>query len=108
MNTTHREDANGSPTVLMIAYTNYETDPRVIRAAEAAVEAGFGVDFIALRRHGQSAEEMVRGVRVIRLPQERYRGRSRAGYVLASLSFFLRCFVSSTRLFARRRICVIQ
>lgn len=102
------ESAKHPPAVLMIAYTNYEIDPRVIRAAEAAVEAGFGVDFIALRREGQPAEEMVRGVRVIRLPQERYRGRSRAGYVLAYLTFFLRCFVASTRLFVSRRYCVIH
>lgn len=92
----------------MMAYTNYEIDPRVIRAAEAAVEAGFDVDFIALRRAGQPAEEMVRGVRVLHLPQARYRGRSRAGYVLAYLTFFLRCFLVSTRLFVRRRYSVIH
>jgi glycosyltransferase involved in cell wall biosynthesis len=94
--------------ILMIAYTNYEIDPRVIRAAEAAVEAGFDVDFLALRRAGQPAEEIVRGVRVIHLPQERYRARSRAGYVLAYLTFFLRCFVTSTRLFISRRYRVIH
>jgi glycosyltransferase involved in cell wall biosynthesis len=92
----------------MIAYTNYEIDPRVIRAAEAAAEAGFDVDCIVLRRAGQPAEEMVRGVRVMRLPQERYRGRSRAGYLLAYLTFFLRCFVASTRLFVSRRYRVIH
>jgi glycosyltransferase involved in cell wall biosynthesis len=96
------------PAVLMIAYTNYEIDPRVIRAAEAAAEAGFDVDFIALRRAGQPAEETVRGVRVLRLPQERYRGRSRPGYVLSYLQFFLRCFVASTRLFVSRRYRVIH
>ena len=97
-----------APAVLMIAYTNYEIDPRVIRAAEAAAEAGFSVDFLALRRAGQPAEEIVRGVRVIRLPQERYRSRSRVGYLLAYLEFFLRCFFTSTRLFLRRRYRVIH
>jgi len=94
--------------ILMIAYTNYEIDPRVIRAAEAAAEAGFDVDFLALRRAGQPAEEMVRGVRVIRFPQERYRGGSRVGYVLAYFEFFLRCFIASTRLFVERRYRVIH
>jgi glycosyltransferase involved in cell wall biosynthesis len=104
-----KKDATArSPAILMIAYTNYEIDPRVIRAAEAAAEAGFVVDFLALRRAGQPAEEMVRGVRVIRLPQERYRSQSRLGYVLAYLEFFLRCFVTSTRLFVRRRYRVIH
>ena len=67
----------------MIAYTNYEIDPRVIRAAEAAVDGGFDVDFIALRRGDQPREEMVRGVHVFRVAQERYRARARAGYVSA-------------------------
>jgi glycosyltransferase involved in cell wall biosynthesis len=92
----------------MIAYTNYETDPRVIRAAEAAAEAGFEVDVIALRRLGQPPVEIVRGVRVWRLPQERYRGRSRMGYVLAYLMFFLRCLWTSTVLWARHRYRVIH
>jgi glycosyltransferase involved in cell wall biosynthesis len=92
----------------MIAYTNYSTDPRVIRAAEAAAEAGFEVDVLGLRRGGEAAEERVGGVRVIRLPQERYRGRARSGYVRAYLSFFLRCLVSSTRLFLRQRYAVIH
>ena len=88
-----------APAVLMIAYTNYEIDPRVIRAAEAAAEGSFSVDFLALRRPGQPRSEIVRGVRVFQLPQERYRSRSRLGYLLAYLEFFVRCFFTSTRLF---------
>jgi len=79
-----------------------------MRAAEAAVEAGFEVDFIALRRAGQPAEEIVRGVRVIRFNQERYRGRSRIGYLWAYLAFFLKCVFTSTRLFASRRYPVVH
>jgi glycosyltransferase involved in cell wall biosynthesis len=96
------------PAVLMIAYTNYEIDPRVVRAAEAAAEAGFDVDFIALRRGAQPSEEMVRGVRVIRVSQERFRGASRVQYLLSYLAFFVRCFVLSTSLFVRRRYRVIH
>lgn len=61
-------------TALMVAYTNYQTDPRVVRAAQAAVEAGFEVDFIALRKDGEEDEQYINGVRVIRLAQTRYRG----------------------------------
>ena len=96
------------PAILMIAYTNYETDPRVIRAAEAAVEAGFAVDFIALSRSGRASVELVRGVRVLHVAQQRYRGRSRAGYVWAYLAFFLRCFALSTRMFASRRYRIVH
>ncbi len=92
---------------LMIAYTHYESDPRVIRAAEAAVEAGFAVDFIALRRPGEAAIEMIRGVRLFRIGRK-YRGASRLKYLLSYVTFFLRCLVASTRMYATRRYKVIH
>src|SRR6185312_5722639 len=94
--------------VLMIAYTNYATDGRVIREAEAAVDAGFAVDFLCLRTARDPAEEMIRGVRVIHLNQSRYRGKGLARYVLSYLQFFLRCFWKSTILFLRERYRVIH
>lgn len=91
----------------MLAYTHYENDPRVIRAAEAALEGSFAVDVIVLRRHGQLHVETVRGVRVFRV-QQRYRGSSRLKYVLEYAKFFVRCAVMSTRLLITRRYKVIH
>ena len=91
----------------MLAYTHYENDPRVIRAAEAALEGGFTVDVITLRRQGQLPVETVRGVRVFRV-QQRYRGSSRLKYLLEYAKFFVRCTVMSTRLFIARRYKVIH
>jgi glycosyltransferase involved in cell wall biosynthesis len=87
----------------MIAYTNYRTDPRVIREAEAALEAGFEVDFVALRRAADPKVEVIRGVRVIHLNQQRYRGHSSIAYVLSYMEFFIRCLVRTTVLHMRRR-----
>jgi len=92
----------------MMAYTYYESDPRVIREAEAAVDGGFDVDFLALRKPGTSKTEMVRGVRVIRLNQPKYRGGGHARYVLEYLQFFLRCFLRTSGLFFRRRYGAIH
>jgi hypothetical protein len=58
----------------MIAYSYYEQDPRIIREAEAAVDGGFDVDFLTLRRAGSPPREVVRGVHVFRLNQAKYRG----------------------------------
>ena len=91
------------PAVLMIAYTNYESDPRVVREAEAAAEGGFEVDVLALRKPGQPSIETVGGVRVIRLAQERYRGGSHGRYLLSYLEFFVRCAARAIRLFLGRR-----
>ena len=95
-------------TILMMAYTYYELDPRVIREAEAAVDGGFDVDVLALRRPGSPPMEMVRGVRVIHLNQSKYRGKTRFRYLMAYLNFFFRCFVRTTGLFFKRRYAVIH
>lgn len=95
-------------TVLMVAYTYYASDPRVIREAEAALEAGFEVDFLALARAGDPPCEEIRGVRVIHLSQSRYRGRGLARYLRTYLEFFLRCFWRTSVLYWRRRYRVIH
>jgi glycosyltransferase involved in cell wall biosynthesis len=92
----------------MMAYTYYESDPRVIREAEAAVSGGFEVDFLALRKPGTTPSELVRGVRVIRLNQAKYRGRGHLSYLIEYAKFFLRCFVTATALFFKRRYKVIH
>lgn len=92
----------------MMAYSYYESDPRVIREAEAAVQGGFDVDFLALRRPGTPSTEDLHGVHVIRLNQSKYRGKGHLAYVIAYLEFFLRCMCKSTVLFFRRRYRVIH
>lgn len=101
---------NHAPTnaVLMIAYTNYATDGRVVREAEAAVSAGFEVDFLALRKEQDPPEEMIRGVRVIHLNQSRYRGKGLGRYICSYLEFFLRCFWKSIVLFLQKRYRVVH
>ncbi len=96
-----------SGSVLLLAYTHYESDPRVIRAAEAALEGGFSVDVIALRRPGQTSCETVRGVCVFRV-QARYRGASRLKYLLEYVKFLVRCAVMSARLGISRRYKVVH
>lgn len=102
-----RHTANRN-SVLMIAYTNYQTDPRVIREAEAALSGGFDVDFIALRRAGDPPQELIRGVRLIHLDQTRYRGSGLISYVFSYLQFFFRCLVKTTWLQLERRYSVVH
>ena len=98
----------GRPSVLMVAYTDYASDPRVIREAEAALSAGFAVDFLALRRQGNPNIALVRGVRVFHLNQRRYRGGGHVNYLFAYLQFFVRCFFKATWLFFKNRYTVIH
>jgi glycosyltransferase involved in cell wall biosynthesis len=86
----------------MLAYTYYESDSRVIREAEAAIGGGFEVDFIALQKPGSPETETIRGVRVLRLNQAKYRGGGHLKYFLAYAEFFMRCLAKTTALFFKR------
>jgi glycosyltransferase involved in cell wall biosynthesis len=75
--------------ILMVAYTNYRRDPRVRREAEALVGEGHEVTFLASRQPGQPDEEVIDGVRVIKLPGLGNHRRSIAIYLLDYGLFFL-------------------
>jgi glycosyltransferase involved in cell wall biosynthesis len=74
--------------ILMAAYTDYRRDPRVKREAEALVERGHQVVFLAQRQPGQPDRETIAGVDVIKMPSVGNDGRSKLGYVLDYALFF--------------------
>ncbi len=76
-------------TILMAAYTNYRRDPRVRREAEALVEAGHRVVFLASRQPNEPARETISGVDVIKIVRFNHRRTSTAAYILDYLLFFL-------------------
>lgn len=78
----------------MLAYTFYENDGRVMRYAEALAQEGAEVDAIVLRREGQAREEMLHGVRVIRIQQRRKNERGRWSYLWRIAQFFVRSMVA--------------
>lgn len=75
--------------ILMVAYTNYRRDPRVRREAEALVELGHAVTFLASRQTGQPNEETIEGVKVIKLRGLGNHRRSVAIYLMDYGLFFL-------------------
>lgn len=95
--------------ILMIAYTYYITDARVIKEAEAATQSGFNVDFLSLRRpHEKNGKIVVNGVRVYKLKQCRYRGNNSLAYQISYLEFFIRCFFKLSLLFIRQKYVIIH
>ncbi len=76
-------------TVLMAAYTNYSRDPRVRREAEALVEEGHRVVFIARGQPGQPRRETIMGVDVRRTRARSHKPDSVAAYLADYLLFFL-------------------
>jgi glycosyltransferase involved in cell wall biosynthesis len=83
-------------------------EPRVVREVEAAVKAGYEVDVVAMRRHGELGKETSNGVRIFRLPLSHRRGASSAGVVFEYCGFTMLAALLVAALCARRRYAVVQ
>lgn len=92
----------------MVVYAYYPlAETRVQRQAEALVDAGYAVDVICLRNHGEPPRDRYRGVDIYRLPislDKRSLSRQFASY----LHFFLLAALRLTRLHRRRPYDSIQ
>lgn len=80
-------------TIMMAAYTNYRRDPRVKREAEALVEAGHRVVFLARRQPGEPDREIIAGVEVVKTLGMRRKCDSLAEYMFDYFVFFAMIFV---------------
>jgi glycosyltransferase involved in cell wall biosynthesis len=65
----------------MLVVSEYESDARVRRQAEALVERGDEVTVLALHAPGKPDVEVIDGVKVIHLPTQKYRGESSTAYI---------------------------
>ena len=75
--------------ILMTAYTNYRRDPRVRREAEALVQIGHRVTFLACRQRGEPDRETITGVELVKLPGLSHRRTSIVGYMIDYAIFFV-------------------
>ena len=92
----------------MLAYTFYENDGRVMRYAEALAQDGAQVDAIVLRRPGQPREEMLNGVRVIRIQLREKNERGKFSYLQRTVQFFFRSMLEIARQHRRHRYDLVH
>jgi glycosyltransferase involved in cell wall biosynthesis len=92
----------------MLAYTFYESDGRVMRYAEALAQEGAQVDAIVLGRPGQAREEVIHGVRVLRVQTREKNERGKISYLLRIVRFLLRSMVEVTLQHLKGRYDVIH
>jgi glycosyltransferase involved in cell wall biosynthesis len=96
------------PRVCMIVHSYYPVgEPRAEREALAAVEAGYAVDVICLRRPGEPAEETADGIRSIRLPVQHVRSSSARRSITEYTAFALRATIAVLKLRRRQAIDVV-
>jgi glycosyltransferase involved in cell wall biosynthesis len=92
----------------VILYSNYPSDPRPRRAAEAMVEAGVEVDLLCLSQSDDDCrEETVNGVRVFRHPMKRRRD-SKWTYVWQYSRFAWAAFLFLTRRGLGRKLDIVH
>lgn len=83
--------------ILMAAYTNYRRDPRVKREAEALVEAGHRVLFLARHQPGERRREMIAGVDIIKTIGFKTKCTSLVEYLIDYALFFFMIFLHLLR-----------
>lgn len=94
--------------VASVAFTMYESDPRIRRQAETLARAGHRVLAIGLGDPAGVSVGHVSGVIVVRHRRPRYRGRSLARYFLSYARFFLFARSVLVRLAKKRKLHVLQ
>ena len=94
--------------VLMIVHAYYEEDPRVRREAELLAASGRPVLVLGLRRPELPAEEVLQGVHVRRLDEQRHQGAGLGTYLREYLSFLIRSGWAAVKLHRRHRFGLVQ
>jgi glycosyltransferase involved in cell wall biosynthesis len=92
----------------MLAYTFYENDGRVMRYAEALVQAGVQVDAIVLGRAGQAREAWIHGVRVLRVQTREKNERGKLTYLWRILQFLFRSMFEVSRQHQQHRYGLVH
>jgi glycosyltransferase involved in cell wall biosynthesis len=94
--------------VCMIGFTQYRTDPRVRREAEALVQRGDSVDVICIRAVERDGRRSVDGVRLYEVWTPRYRGSNLLMYLAQYFVFFLVASLRSAWLHSKERYDVVE
>lgn len=92
----------------MVVHGPYPDDPRVARESRAAFAAGWEVDVVASREPGETGDETVEGVRVIRLPIAHKRGGGTVRVATEYVGFAVLAAVQVAWRSLRRRYDVVQ
>lgn len=92
----------------MLVHHYFPRDVRVRREARALAAAGHQVSVLCLRRPGEPAEEHWRGIRILRQPVGRHRGRGLAVYLAEYAAMTGLAAARLARLLLRQRFDAIH
>ncbi|MBN2323605.1 MAG: glycosyltransferase family 4 protein [Spirochaetes bacterium] len=94
--------------ICMVAYSEYISDARIRREAEALAKRGDEVECICLSNEKRGERKILNGVWMCQLNVRRYRGSSSWRYILSYFIFLLKASVKVTIKHIKTRYDVIQ
>ena len=105
----YSEKARGSmPHLALVVHSYVDEDPRVRRAARAAVAAGWHVSIISLQRDGDPARGELDGAQLYRQPVQRHQGAGISTYVVEYGRFAVLAARELLRIDRERPITVVH
>ena len=96
------------PHLALVVHSYVDEDPRVRRAARAAVAAGWHVSIISLQREGDPAEGELDGAKLYRQPVQRHQGAGISTYVVEYGRFAMLAARALLRIDREQRIDVVH
>lgn len=93
--------------ICIITYSEYVTDARVVRHAEAASKDGYAVDVITPTHGREPSAQTINAVNILRLRTRHYSGAERVLYSMHYLDFWIRSFIKVTWLTFRKRYDIV-
>lgn len=95
--------------IIMIAYTNYPTDTRVRREAEALSASNrYQVRVITLKNGPNPKRTQMEGVEIIEVNTLKYRGKNQLRYLLSYGNFFIKAMMECSRLTLKKELDAVH
>lgn len=94
--------------ICMVAYSEYKSDARIRREAEALAARGDNVDCICLSSANDSAPKWMSGVRLLPVAVHKYQGSNVRHYMSSYMRFFILSTLLLTKAHLRERYDVVQ
>lgn len=96
-------------TIVMIAYSDYPTDTRVRREAEALSASNrYLVRVITLRNGAIPKRTLLEGVEIIEVNTPKYRGKNQLRYLVSYGNFFIKAMLECSRLILKKELDAVH
>jgi glycosyltransferase involved in cell wall biosynthesis len=94
--------------ICMIAYSNFQTDPRIRRESEVLAKEGNEVSFLVLAENNKPKTYRMNGVHIVELNMRKHRGKKSSSYFLPYLKFLALAFWHCSKLFLENGIDIVH